>query len=268
MNVEFDVQDDSIIVTGFFNDGKAGIYVIKACVSSGKSKSKHFYFQEKDKNKLFFTSENPTVLWAKDLKKINNEYYLIGEEVSYYVRNSSYTTTETRSIPTAGGGKMNTTNTTTHTNNHVYPKYFSTIVCKINMNGDMVWSNFLPKKIITGMNGISQTIEENFITTVDKGAIHIYQYTKPTDINAHLHVFNMKDMSFIREVAETQISYFKINSSGEIQQNNFGDKQFNMQPNIPGSRNLPTNVFYKYDDTLILFFNTKKQEHFAKLNFK
>lgn len=268
MNVQFDVQDDSIIVTGFFNDGNAGIYVIKASISSGKAVSKNFYFQEKDKNKLFSTSGAPTILWAKNLKKINNEYYLIGEEVSYLVASDHYTTSETRSIPTAGGGTMNTTNTSTHNSTQVFPKYYSTIVCKINVKGDMVWSNFLPKKIITGLDRIYQTIEENFIAEVDKDFLHIYQYTNPTDINGNLHVFNMNDMNYIRNVGQTQISDFKINSLGEIQQSSFGDKQFNMQPNIPGSRNLPTNVFYKYDNTLILFFNTKKQEHFATLNFK
>ncbi|MDF2437941.1 MAG: hypothetical protein K0Q95_2317 [Bacteroidota bacterium] len=248
-SVKQEIFGDTLMICGFFNNNFRNDSIASGtfCYTLNLKTKEHFEKYQNFSSTVSrkFVNKFGGVKLAHQLYRTDENYYLVGEEMGFRT---------VTSLPGSGGGTWYKT------------FYYSTIICKLQLDGTLAQVSIIPKNLCNISTAApSLALNGGYLTASLDSNIYLLQYVNTQDVDLDIKHIKSSDLKLSKELKDVNIAMFKINSFG-VSDHVLAQKHFNLQPNLPDTRNFLTNIFYVYNDKAIVFFNVKGKERFGRIN--
>ncbi|MDF2436599.1 MAG: hypothetical protein K0Q95_975 [Bacteroidota bacterium] len=255
-NLQYNLDNDTLLVTGFFQFDSAGVFTITAFLKSNETRVNYQCFDRPIQNYIN-RLDRYYILWANQCIKEDDGYYLVGEAAKIERKSFQGVTMDAKSGMLVDGS-MTLTNR----------EYGNTFICKLTNEGHLKWSKMVPKstRVLTPLLTRFANSEGSFYCTSYNHALYVFQYSHVNDV-IDLKNLEYTEIHRVEKAEMASVSVFKISKDGEINLNTLPLK-FNLQPDLYKSRNFQNRVFYSSNNKVILYLNEKRNEHFGAIILK
>ena len=250
LSARFQIDGDNVIVAGFYRiEGPSyGVFTKAINIITKTTSADYKQFPENLNKMLYYSNPLPDrkdyQLSAIELKKADNSFYLLGEELAkvFYYTTSSYGTTADKT----------------------QYNYFNTIVVKITGDKKIDWIKPIPKAIF-----ISNSYNVNtphFLSYVLNGELKLVHLQHPLNKDLNIDNYDITQVKNIVGAGGCDAVQYSFDATGSVKSQLLIEKidnGFFIQPCAANDKYLIDNVFYSNKNTNIIFFNKGKNSKFA-----